>query len=398
MRLAAFAAAVSLVRAARTHDAAAADLTKELTTFLEAGDPIDELDEHGDTPLVVAIRGAKHNALRVLLRHGASVQLGDSLGRAPLHVAAATGNALAARLLVEGGAAVSELHSDGLYPLHRAVQGNESRHTETAVVLVELGAYPDQPTHSAGEDLARRHVTPIELTQREETRAALAHFLLESWRLSPFWREGASDWLTTVTLVTSGTLDDFTDAVRLSIVSSFANAAGVSTSRVSLEVTPASVLLSISIASTSRDAAQAVQAMLAPRLATASAAAELMPRGVSVVSTPKVSVSERPVAAGELVGAELRSPSDGQAEQVASGDDGSSGSGDSALGDSGSGDSALGDSGSGDSVGDSGSGDSVGDSGSGDSVGDSGSGDSVGDSASGRPGDSGSTTSGEETQ
>ena len=92
-------------------------------------------------------------------------------------------------------------------------------------------------------------------------------------------------------MTASGTIDDYTADVRASIVANFAEAAGVDTSRVSLEVIAASVHLVVSIESDSESAAKAAESSLAPSLASAGAAAALMPAGVTVESTPMLAVT-----------------------------------------------------------------------------------------------------------
>lgn len=94
-----------------------------------------------------------------------------------------------------------------------------------------------------------------------------------------------------VTLVASGSVDDYTLSVRSTIVANFASAAGVSASAVSVEVSAASVRIEVSVASASRAAAEAVQQTLAPSLTSAASATALLPAGLTVVATPVVQIT-----------------------------------------------------------------------------------------------------------
>ena len=107
-------------------------------------------------------------------------------------------------------------------------------------------------------------------------------------------------FLTISTMTASGVLDDFTPTVRNTIIAKFAELAGVATTHVDLEVVAASVHLIITIHSSSRAAADAVQINLAASLASASAATALMPDGFVVESRPTIAVTAAPASGLEL--------------------------------------------------------------------------------------------------
>jgi hypothetical protein len=98
--------------------------------------------------------------------------------------------------------------------------------------------------------------------------------------------------VTSVTLVASGDVSDYTPSVRDAIVASFASRAAVSPSAISLTITSASVRIVVSIASTLRSTAEALGARLAPILASASSASALLPAGFNVTQTPIIEVTE----------------------------------------------------------------------------------------------------------
>ena len=95
-------------------------------------------------------------------------------------------------------------------------------------------------------------------------------------------------------MTASGDVADYTASVQAAIIANFASAARVPQSRVSLRVSAASVRLEITIESASKAAADTAQNSLAPALADASTAADLMPAGFTVESTPTIAVVAAP--------------------------------------------------------------------------------------------------------
>ena len=91
-----------------------------------------------------------------------------------------------------------------------------------------------------------------------------------------------------VTLVVSGDVSDYTASVCDSIVVSFASAANVPASSVRLTVTLGSVRLALSVAATTRAAAQSVETALAPVLSSVASASALLPAGLFVTAPPLV--------------------------------------------------------------------------------------------------------------
>jgi len=98
--------------------------------------------------------------------------------------------------------------------------------------------------------------------------------------------------MTVVTLTAAGSVDDYTPAVRSSIIRAFAEGAGASESDVTLIVTPASVRLSVSIASPTRAAAEAIQTAITPLLSSTSAASAFLPSGLAAETVPEIQVVE----------------------------------------------------------------------------------------------------------
>jgi ankyrin repeat protein len=147
-----------LLRAARSGDTAVMKL------LLEHGALVDLPQVSGATPLMVAVglgassidtRGKFRSELdalasaEVLLDAGGDVNARDANGRTALHAAAASGYDDVVRLLVERGADIAAKDVDGITPLDAANGKLRGRgrgpgvvHAETARLLTELSAAP----------------------------------------------------------------------------------------------------------------------------------------------------------------------------------------------------------------------------------------------------------------
>lgn len=89
-------------------------------------------------------------------------------------------------------------------------------------------------------------------------------------------------------MVSSASINDFTDTVRATIITNIATAANVPEDDVTLTVEAASVKMTIVITTATPTAASAVQEALAPSMSSVTAAGALMPTGISVTSVPKM--------------------------------------------------------------------------------------------------------------
>jgi len=292
------------------HDAAAESNMQRIKACLRDGHGINERDdasETGDTPLLTAIKAMQRRSVHLLLRSGADHFIADTNGLLPLHVAAQYGFAYACQRLIDEGAFVSQLHTDGLTPLHRAALGGGAGHTDTIRVLVDAGHDPDEPTFAPWA-LVERHLQPINLTTRAESRAMLQSFLDEPWRRpSPFWRQAreASFSATSQTIVlamtASGDVSDYTTAVRDEIAASAAARLGVPASDVTVTVLSASVILRIEIATIST-ASAAIMSTLQASYSSASGAQMLLSGvtslAITVESAPTTTLSEEQPGSG----------------------------------------------------------------------------------------------------
>merc|ERR1719482_1020929 len=101
----------------------------------------------------------------------------------------------------------------------------------------------------------------------------------------------ADSYVTTVTMTSSANIESFNDTVRSTIVTNFATAASVPESAVMLTVEAASVRITIAITSATPAAATAVTQALAPSLASTTAAAALLPTGITLTAAPRMATA-----------------------------------------------------------------------------------------------------------
>ena len=87
----------------------------------------------GWTPLIVAARKGYDAVVRVLLDHGASIDLANTSGRTSLYIACLMDHAVVVRVLLDHGASIDQANNNGATPLYIACQ-NEYK----AVVRVLL--------------------------------------------------------------------------------------------------------------------------------------------------------------------------------------------------------------------------------------------------------------------
>ncbi len=113
-----------------------ADAVKVL---LDHGATVDLKDTsfNGNTALDAAVAANHADVVRILLAAGASPNVRDSAGYTPLHKAAANGNADLVRMLLDRGADVAATRGDGSTPLADAIAKG---HQEAADILRAHGA------------------------------------------------------------------------------------------------------------------------------------------------------------------------------------------------------------------------------------------------------------------
>ncbi|TGL88371.1 hypothetical protein EHQ68_11165 [Leptospira congkakensis] len=108
-----------------------------VTSALDKGQDINEKNEEGNTPLMLASRYKQPEMIKLLLSRGAKIEETNLLGETALLLSAAWGNFDGVKILLEHGANPNILKSNGDSALHSAtVLGNE----EMAFLLIKHGA------------------------------------------------------------------------------------------------------------------------------------------------------------------------------------------------------------------------------------------------------------------
>lgn len=109
--------------------------------YLAQGANVDSLSKQADkydvTPLMLAAEAGHDDIVRLLIEHGAGVNITDSRGLTPLHKACKNGRVHTVQLLIESGAAVVTADSRGQVAVVTAVLGN---HAEVARTLLHESA------------------------------------------------------------------------------------------------------------------------------------------------------------------------------------------------------------------------------------------------------------------
>ena len=127
------------------HDAAIRGCTCHLVTLLSDGSiDIDQGDDRGDTPLMLASFGGHSRVVRILLDKGANLSALTDDGADALHASAEGGHPDVCKILLNAGADLeTATNRTGSTPLYLAAQNG---HSEVMRVLIEAGANPDVRT------------------------------------------------------------------------------------------------------------------------------------------------------------------------------------------------------------------------------------------------------------
>ncbi|WP_164111953.1 MULTISPECIES: ankyrin repeat domain-containing protein [Sphingobacterium] len=122
------------------HEACATGLTSHIQMMIEhKKDVVNELSDHGFTPLGIAAHFGKEEIVRLLLLHHANPNISSQNGYStyPLHAALAINHSDISKMLIEAGAEVNVLQYGGIAPIHQAAgHGN----IDLIIALLEQGA------------------------------------------------------------------------------------------------------------------------------------------------------------------------------------------------------------------------------------------------------------------
>ena len=131
---------------------------------------VDEVDENGASPLVVASSNGLLDIVRLLLESGADMVKAERWGQTPLYVASQECHLEIVRLLIEAGADKDKADNDGETPLWSACYNG---HLEIVRLLVEAGADKDKPNMEGDTPCGLRR------QQTSRTNAGIVRLLLE---------------------------------------------------------------------------------------------------------------------------------------------------------------------------------------------------------------------------
>ncbi|CAM9393632.1 unnamed protein product [Chrysoparadoxa australica] len=114
--------------------AKAGDLTQTEELIRARADLETRENQHGCTPLILAIQGGHVECIRALIKGKARVNSRGGGGKTPLHWACLSGNAAVAKLLLRSGAEVNAKDGVGLTPLLCAVQSADGKDCVMTVI------------------------------------------------------------------------------------------------------------------------------------------------------------------------------------------------------------------------------------------------------------------------
>ena len=139
--------------------------------LIEHGARVDVKDADGTTALMRASLAGHIDVVRLLLDKGAGVGDTDTEGETALHLASRRGHTDIVRLLLENGADVNAADKDGWTPLHES-SGGRFGWLETVRLLIEYGADVNAKNNTGG-------FTPLHLACRygraDTTKLLLSH-------------------------------------------------------------------------------------------------------------------------------------------------------------------------------------------------------------------------------
>ncbi|CAM9381361.1 unnamed protein product [Ectocarpus sp. 13 AM-2016] len=133
------------------HQAAAQGMVKRTSTLLSRPlANVDQRDNDGFTPLIVAAQEGHHNVVRVLLEHGAQISMASYAGCTALIMTAIHGQPAVATALLDAGADVNTSDINGCTALYCAANHG---HLSVAKILLENGAQPSLGTSTSSKSL-----------------------------------------------------------------------------------------------------------------------------------------------------------------------------------------------------------------------------------------------------
>jgi len=145
---------------------------EDIQPLLSHGAAVSSFNSNGETPLHVAARCNRPDAIRVLLRYGADPAVFSRLSWTPLHVAALHNAVEAAEVLLEAGAEVDQFNERDQSPMHCAVRNSREDMIE---LLMQHGSAVDPD--EAAMTIASRPMNYTDYQNRIRLKPDEAHEL-----------------------------------------------------------------------------------------------------------------------------------------------------------------------------------------------------------------------------
>ena len=133
--------------------------------LLQHGYAVDSVNPNQQSALFTATGVGEYDMLKLLVDHGASVNMQDKWGLTPLHYACRSGLAENVNLFIEAGADLNVGDGWGFTPLHEAVLSNAG---EVVKVLMDSGADPMQGITKEYDADHPVGTTPLDIAKKKE--------------------------------------------------------------------------------------------------------------------------------------------------------------------------------------------------------------------------------------
>lgn len=108
--------------------------------FINAGANINSRDDHGNTPLIYAVKKENIEIVKYLIASGANVNIENNLKETPIFYALQPSRTEILKLLIKAKANLNHQNEDGFTPLHKATEYDLDYIVE---LLIKKGANPD---------------------------------------------------------------------------------------------------------------------------------------------------------------------------------------------------------------------------------------------------------------
>jgi ankyrin repeat protein len=148
------------------HRSAASGKLPTLLALAKLGADVNDADEKGRTPMLLAAQSGRDESVRMLVELGADINRADKDGRTPVWMAAENGHEEAYRALVELGA--------------NANSADESRLASQSAIRMRSGRSGVRAALDAKSAAEAESSAPLESAEREREKEAPLHKVVHS--------------------------------------------------------------------------------------------------------------------------------------------------------------------------------------------------------------------------